>query len=232
MPVMRKTSLVLVTALLALVGVAAAPAAHAEPNQSVKAIDSANIITDPAWFVNAYNDGIRLYVTNSTFWGTCQPWDRTQSQLQMALDAGLKIAVYTRDPNCWREGIAATGPYQSQLEFFGLDVEWGGPPITRVMVDGVKSLGVRPVVYSGCYMWAEIMGGNAEFSDLPLWDSNVGPVDYPNWSADLLAPTQLLYGGWNTPDNMRIGIQQKLEHNLNGVNVDLNSFDAGFLNLG
>jgi hypothetical protein len=37
------------------------------------------------------------------------------------------------------------------------------------------------------------------------------------------------YGGWNTASTMRIGIQQKFEHSLNGVPVDLNSFNASFL---
>jgi hypothetical protein len=219
---------VILAVSLAVLGVGAAPAAHAAPNESVKALDSDNAITDPAWFVKAYDEGFRLYVMATTTLGTCDPLERTQAQLRMALDAGLKIAVYTRDPNCWQVGITATGPYQDELQFFALDVEWGGAGVTQAMVDGVRSMGVRPVIYSGYAMWPAIVGESTEFSDVPLWDTNAGPVDYSQWSADYLTPAPVPYGGWNTTTTMRIGIQQSFG-SLNGVNVDLNSFDASFL---
>jgi hypothetical protein len=221
--------------LLVILG-AIAPAhttsAQAATPSSVKVVDSANIITDPAWFTQAYSEGIRLYVMHSTAWGSCAPWEHTQSQLKMALDAGLKIAVYARDATCWQGGIAAAGPYQSQLQFFALDVETGSPPVTRAMVDGVRALGVRPVIYSGSGMWPSIMNNSSAFADVPLWDTNAGAVNYSGWLADTGAPAAVAYGGWNTPANPRVGVQQKFEHNLNGVLVDLNSFDAAFLGLG
>ncbi|HKU30054.1 MAG TPA: hypothetical protein VJQ60_06165 [Arthrobacter sp.] len=77
------------------------------PNGSVKVLDTTAAVTDPAWFRQAYAEGFRLYVMHSTVWGTCTPWQRTQEQLKMALDAGLKIAVYTRDASCWENGIKA-----------------------------------------------------------------------------------------------------------------------------
>jgi hypothetical protein len=155
--------------LLTILGIAAAPAAFAAapkpsvtPNPSVKVLDSANTINDPAWFTKAYAAGFRLYVMHSTAWGTCTPWYNTMHQLQMALDAGLKIAVYTRDPNCWQGGIdAAFDPISGvdlrpKLQFFALDVETGGPVVTRAMVDGVKAKGVRPVIYTGSGMWPQM----------------------------------------------------------------------------
>ncbi|MDV8146941.1 hypothetical protein [Arthrobacter sp. B10-11] len=198
-------------------------------SSSVKVVDTTAAITDPAWFKKAYDAGIRLYVMHSTAWGTCDPWYRTQDQLKMALDAGLKIAVYTRDASCWQGGINAAGPYAAQLQFFALDVEPGSPPVTRAMVDGVRSMGVRPVIYSGSGMWPDLMDNSTAFSDVPLWDTNTSNLNYSSWSADYLAPAPVQYGGWNTPGTMRIGVQQKFEHSLNGVPVDLNSFNAAFL---
>ncbi|MDY7541640.1 MULTISPECIES: hypothetical protein [unclassified Cryobacterium] len=222
-------ALALSLAILALIAPTNVTPAQAATPPSVKVVDSANTITDPAWFTQAYSEGIRLYVMHSTAWGSCAPWEHTQAQLKMALDAGLKIAVYTRDATCWQGGIAAAGPYQSQLQFFALDVETGSPPVTRAMVDGVRAMGVRPVIYSGSGMWPSIMNNSSDFADVPLWDTNAGAVNYSGWVADTGAPAMVAYGGWNTAANPRIGVQQKFEHNLNGVLVDLNSFDAAFL---
>jgi len=234
----------ILTAALSVVGIAtatsraeaevpAAPAAigitEATVIPSVKALDSDQVITDPAWFTAAYAEGFRLYILATTDWGTCTPAARTQPQLQMALDAGLTIAAYTRNPACWQAGIAATGPYSARLQFFALDIETGGPPLTRDMITGVQGLGVRPVIYSGAAMWPLLMGATTEFSDVALWDTATGPLDYPSWTADVLAPEPVPYGGWNSPENMRIGVQQEFERTLNGVRVDLDSFDAAFL---
>ncbi|MCZ9882364.1 glycoside hydrolase family 25 domain-containing protein [Arthrobacter sp. B2a2-09] len=207
----------------------AAVSPQTAPGGSVKVLDTTAAITDPNWFRQAYAEGFRLYVMHSTAWGTCTPWKQTQAQLKMALDAGLKIAVYTRDASCWENGIKAAGPYISQLQFFALDIEPGGSLVTRTMVDGVRSLGVRPVIYSGSGMWPGLMGNSAAFSDVPLWDTDTSNLNYPSWTANHLAPAPVQYGGWNTAGTMRVGIQQKFEHTLNGINVDLNSFDASFL---
>lgn len=208
---------------------APAPAVVVPQAGSVKVLDTTAAITDPNWFRQAYAEGFRLYVMHSTAWGTCTPWQQTQAQLKMALDAGLKIAVYTRDASCWENGIKAAGPYVSQLQFFALDIEPGGSLVTRAMVDGVRSLGVRPVIYSGSGMWPGLMGNSTAFSDVPLWDTDTSNLNYARWTADYLAPAPVQYGGWNTAGTMRVGIQQKFEHTLNGINVDLNSFNASFL---
>jgi len=227
-PVIKKNLIATLSVLLILVGLGTAPVANAA-DPSVKVLDTAATITDPNWFRKAYNAGFRLYVMHSTAWGTCTPWYRTEAQLKMALDAGLKIAVYTRDPSCWEGGIKAAGPYVSKLQFFALDVETGGIPVTRAMVDGVKSMKVRPVIYSGSGMWPQMMNNSTAFSDVPLWDTDTRNINYNKWQANYLSPTPVQYGGWNTPTNMRIGTQQKFEHNLSGIRVDLNSFNATFL---
>jgi hypothetical protein len=93
----------------------------------------------------------------------------------------------------------------------------------------VRNLGVRPVIYSGSGMWPGLMGNSTAFSDVPLWDTDTSNLNYARWTPNYLAPTPVQYGGWNTAGSMRVGIQQKFEHTLNGINVDLNSFDASFL---
>jgi hypothetical protein len=201
------------------------------PGSSTRAIDSANTITNPYWFKQAYDEGFRLYILHATNWGTCDEWYMTKPQLKMALEAGLAIAIYTRNPECWKEGILAAGPYVSDLQFFALDIESDpGKPVTREMIDGIKKLNVRPVIYTGSGMWNGIQAGNTEdFSDVPLWDTDTTAFDYKTWDADYLSPTPVAYGGWNTPTTMRIGVQQQFEFNLNGIHVDLNSFKADFL---
>jgi hypothetical protein len=219
--------------LLTISGVVVVMSRHlfAPATGSIKAIDTTATITDPAWFKSAYKDGFRLYILHATEWGTCNPWPRAQTQLQMALDAGLKIGIYTRDPNCWSAGIRATGPLKDKLQFFALDIETEpGIAVTRAMVDGIKQLGVRPIIYSGSGMWADVQGSStADFSDLPLWDASPSDFDVSRWQANTLQPTPVAYGGWNVNGHMRVGVQQQFEYKLNGVAVDLNSFDASFL---
>jgi hypothetical protein len=198
----------------------------------VKAFDSANTISDAGWFTKAYAQGFRLYVLQAVNWSDCNPWSRTQPQIKMALNAGLKVGIYTRNPNCWKGGITATGPYRSQIQFFAIDVETDpGVPVTNAMVGGIAAMGVRPIVYSGYGMWPGVMGArNTSVSTVPLWDTNVtGTVTLANWSPSLGRPVPIPYGGWNTPTNPRIGVQQAFEISLNGVNVDLNTFDSSFL---
>jgi hypothetical protein len=198
---------------------------------SVAAFDTTASISDPTWFKQMYAAGYRLYVMHSTSWGTCNPWPNTQAQLKMALDAGLKIAVYTRDPRCWQGGITAAGPHVRQLQFFALDVETDpGVPVTQAMVDGVKSLGVRPVIYTGSGMWPGIMNGSTAYSGVALWDTDVRPgFSLSTWAPNVFSPAPTVYGGWNTPANPRALVQQAFEVVVDGVSVDISSVRASFL---
>jgi hypothetical protein len=199
--------------------------------QAVLAVDSANIITDPEWFIKAHQDCVDLYIIHSTIWGTCTAWDRTQPQLKMALAAGMKIAAYTRDPTCWQGGLAATGPYQKDLAFFALDIETNpGIPATSQMVTGIQAAGVQPVIYTGADMWPSIEGSHAnDFKTIPLWDTNATYQKPQTLHANLSLPQAQVYGGWNMAGTMRIGIQQYFEYNLNGIAVDISSFDQSFV---
>lgn len=200
-------------------------------SSSVRAFDTTATIIGASWFTKAYQQGFRLYVLHSTAWGSCDAWYRTQPQLKLALAAGLKVAAYTRDPRCWRQGIEATGPYAAQLQFFAFDVETDpGVAITQEMVDGISSMGIRPVIYTGSGMWPGIMSATTAFAGVALWDTDTTTaLALRTWIPSLYSPTPVLYGGWNTPLTMRKGVQQAFEVQLNGVAVDLSSFDASFL---
>jgi len=200
-------------------------------NSAVKAVDSANTINSQIWFNQAYADGVRLYIIHSTKWDTCTPWQNTQAQLAMALKAGIKIAAYTRDPTCWRNGILATGPYRKLLQFFAIDIETDpGKPVLPEMIAGIRAMGVRPVIYSGSAMWRNVMAHNIiGFSDIPLWDTNATRSNPAIWGGNVRSPTPVQYGGWNTRSTMRIGVQQAFEYTLHGVDVDLNAFNSSFL---
>lgn len=197
---------------------------------SIKAFDSATTITDSAWFVKSYSAGLRLYVANVTEWGTCTQLPNAQAELSAAIAAGLKVAAYSRDPSCWAEAIKATGLYKDQLQFFALDVDASGPAITRAMVNGIKATGVRPIVYTSASTWTGAQGSTAgAFNDLPLWDTSLVSISIGSWQPDYVTPVPVAYSGWNTAANMRIGVQQAIGYLLNGVNVNLNSFDATYL---
>ena len=185
------------------------------------------------WYNDAYAAGFRLAVLSSNIWGQNAPWPQAPTQLELALDAGLKIAAYTRDPSWWKVGIEACAPYIDQLQFFCLDIESDpGVPVTRAMVDGVKSMGVRPVIYSNWSVWPLIMGAdNEDFADLPLWDADTQGAhwDPATFTPTLTTPKPVLYGGWNTPPTMHIGLQQTENAYFNGVSVDISSFSADYL---
>lgn len=210
------------------------PSRHATRRVSVtavKAFDTTATIDNRAWFAGMAARGFRLYVLHSTQWGTCTPWPNAPGQIKMALDAGLAVAVYTRDPRCWRAGIRAARPYVGRLQFFALDVESDpGIRVTQAMVDGVTSLGVRPVIYTGAGMWPPIMGpNNSGFAEVPLWDTDTRSTSLGSWLPDVFSPYPAQYGGWNTAATMRRGVQQAFDVVVDGVTVDLSSFDAAFL---
>jgi hypothetical protein len=189
---------------------------------------------DAAWFEQAYADGFRLYAYPPLTWGSDKPRADAQQLFKYALDAGLKVAAYSRDPRWWNAAINAVGSYKSQLQFFALDIETNpGIPVTRSMVDGVKAMGVCPIIYSGSGMWPGIMGAETtNFKDVPLWDTHAVGVTSMNpktYTPNVLQPKPVPYGGWNVAGTMRIGIQQTFETLYNGKRIDIDSWSADFL---
>ena len=150
--------------------------------------------------------------------------------MKMALDAGLMIAAYSRDPFLWQMAIEACAPHVDQLQFFAFDIEDPDSKLTQEMVDGVRATGVRPLVYSAAWCWSDVMGGDVTaFSNLPLWDAHTDPGWTPDSPADVSRPTPVPFGGWNTPTNRRVGVQQAKEITFDGMVVDVNSFSSDFL---
>ncbi len=202
----------------------------AETPKSIKAFDSANIITDPVWFKKAYDSGLRLYIANVTDWGTCNQSAQAKTQIKAALDAGLKVAAYTRDPGCWENGIKAAGEYKTKLQFFALDVELSGKPATREMVNGIKAQGIRPIAYTSKTSWTGVQGNTVNsFTDIPLWDVSTSNISFANWTPNYMSPAPVAYGGWNVKGNMRVGVQQQFDYLLNGISINLNSFDQTYI---
>jgi len=199
----------------------------------VKAFD----MTDSApqsWFNQARADGFRLYVYPPLAWGVSTPRSDAQQLFQFALNAGLLVGAYSRNPTWWSQAIAAVGPLKNRLQFFALDIETDpGVPVTRAMVNGVAATGVRPIIYSGWGMWPSIMGGSTAFSDVPLWCVDTGSsgsfTNFATYTPNVLVPALHAYGGWNTGGNNRIGCQQAFEVNMNGKFIDTNSFYGSFL---
>jgi len=211
---MKRRDLGKAVAAAAALGWASQACASAETGD-VKAFDT-RWSASPQWYQDAYADGFRLAVLSTNTWDENTPWPLAAEQLGYALDAGLRIAAYTRNPRWYQAGIQACGPRIGQLSFFALDVEVDpGVPVTHAMVDGVRSMGVQPLIYSSSGMWPHLMGNDTSFANLPLWDAAHGN---PNWTP---------YGGWTG----RVGVQTAEEAIFNGVAINLSSFSAGFLGL-
>lgn len=210
------------------------PPAVVGSGTSVKALDMTNSPPNAAWFTQAYKDGFRLYIYPPLAWGVSTPRSDAQTLFQNALAAGLKVAIYSRNPTWWKQAIQAVGSYVNHVQFFAIDIETDpGVKATQAMVTGIQGMGVRPVIYSGYGMWPQIMGAsNTSFSSLPLWDTNAGSATSMNpltYTPNFLLPKPVAYGGWNVSNNMRIGIQQTFETVYQGQNIDINSFAADFL---
>lgn len=198
---------------------------------SIRAIDTNDDITNPQWFIDAYRQGIRLYIVDGTNFGTCTGNTKIQTQFALALGAGLKIAMYTRNPNCWPQGLQAAGMYASQLQFFAIDIESASDglpassPATQAMVDGITAQSVRPIIYTYDQPWAQINKNTAAFSSLPLWEPNTLAINFNNWTPNVNAVKFYPFGGWT----QLAGSQQEFNVMFEGALIDLDSFDSSIL---
>lgn len=188
------------------------------PVSTIQAVDTDSTITSQSWFTQAYASGVRLYIVDGISWGSnCVVWNRVQPQFKLALAAGLKIGLYSRNPQCWAQAIKGAGSYASQLQFFALDVEGAGDglpaskPITQAMINSIQALGIKPIIYSYQDAWQSVMK-NANFASVPLWNSD--QTSHPG-----------TFGGWA----VNTAVQYKFDANLNGVDVDLSYFNTNFL---
>ena len=227
------------------------PVSTTNPLVVIKGFDT-TATANQAWFNSMAGDGFKVYLFDSVSWnsecanGSCsQPatsctiWPNAQQQIQYAINAGMTVGVYNRNPECWHSGLTGLGSELKNVKFYVLDIETDpGIAPTTAMVNGVKALGVTPIIYSGAGMWPGITGNSTAFSNLPLQDTNVtGSVTYANWKPSLLTPTPQSYGGWNVLNNtsptgytnLRVAIQQSFGTTLFGQSVDLDSFSAAWI---
>lgn len=182
-------------------------------------------VPNQGWFNRRHAEGYEwFWTTGHTYWGgEARVWEDGRLALNSALDAGLKVAAYGRPVGRWREALANFGSVGRHLEFYALDVEFEpdgrAHRVTREMVDGVRAMGVRPVIYTARHMWHEIMAGSDEFGDVPLLD-HAGTVS--GWPSELASPN---FGGWSK----RIGQQLRLNVLKDGITIDENVIDRSFL---
>lgn len=177
----------------------------------VAAFDTEANIPNRQWMVNAYNLGYRLFIMGGTNGPTLNtPRANLETYLGWALDAGLKIGIYTRDPAWYQTGLDACGIHKRDLLFFAFDVELDpGTPVLRSWVDDCAAQGVQPIIYAGRGTWPTIQGATANnFTDIPLWDAEANRIgDMGIWAPNLGAPLPVVFNGWNTASNFRVGIQ-------------------------
>jgi hypothetical protein len=187
------------------------------------------------WFDNLVTLGYEGFITTShTYWdGNPQPNPNANISLQRALNAGLWIGCYARPVHYWEDAINVLDPeIRSQLKFFTLDVEHepsGTYPVLREYVTGVESYGVRPIIYSSSSLWSDVMGpDNEDFADVPLHDF-AGDID--GWPTVIYEEPIETYGGWNTPQTMRVGWQIRMidPPSIDGIPVDDNVFTREFI---
>lgn len=194
---------------------------------SIKAIDTNTATGNAQWYIDLYRSGVRLFIIDGSVWqSSCAPNPEVQRDFALALGAGLKVGMYTRNPNCWPQGLQAAGIYKSQLQFFAIDIEAASDglsasaPATQAMVDGITAQGVRPIMYTDDISWKQINKNSTAFSSLPLWEPNTTTMNFTNWNADVNAVQFYPFGGWTK----LMGSQQKFDYYFEGIDVDLDSF--------
>ena len=197
--------------------------AHAAAPAAVKAFDEAGVSTGTgdafttAQWASIATAGFKLFITDPVYWSsecsdqyctnavnTCTVDPAAVTQIQDAMNAGLDYAVYTRNPNCLTAAIKGLGAsLKKHLSFAVLDIEVG-PSVapSAALINGVKALGVTPVIYSDQGSWVKITGNTTAYHTYALNDGEV-----PNWQVGFPAPypsgfPTLVnmphpYGGWS-----------------------------------
>jgi hypothetical protein len=219
-----------------------APTSTATPPATglYRALDTdfgASGVQPQSWFDAARAAGYEGFVTTlHTYWdGRPRAWLPSHDALNRALAAGMWVAAYGRPVSYWREALQhLPRDLRAQLKFFALDVEPEPGTNVRVRrddVDGVRSMGVRPVIYSGWGMWGDVMGSDSSFADVPLWDF---AGDRRDWPASIIEAPMRAYAGWNVPGNYRVGwqVQMQTPAVLNGIYIDRDLFTRGFIDAG
>jgi hypothetical protein len=232
---------------------------HAAPGApaAVKGLDEAGVSTGTgddftaAQWKKIAKAGFKVFITDPVDWSsecsdgnctepvsTCTIDPAAVKQIQDAINAGLDIAVYTRNPGCLTAAITGLSSTQRQdLSFAVLDIETDpSVPPSESLVSDVKALGVTPVFYSYQSAWESITGNTTAYDGYALQDGEV-----PDWNATFPAPhppgyPSLVtmpdpYGGWSGYADIE---QQQCCTDVAGIRrssdqVDLDSVNAAWL---
>ncbi len=166
--------------------------------------------------------GIELFVQD--LWTGGAPLANAQRNLELAGNAGIELAAYIALAGAGSgarhvdNGKAqVTDEMWKKLHFVAVDVELDGIPNRAVQeaVDRVTEMGQRPVIYTSWNAWVNKQGNPTAFRSLPLWNAS--------WDARPAIDFRRTYGGW-ARSNV-IGKQHTGDTQLDGVTVDLNTFD-------
>lgn len=206
----------------------------------IKAIDcdfgsAAHVPREQEWFDNLVTLGYEGFIACShTFWnGVPATNPHINTTLQRAVDAGLWVGLYGRPVTHWKEALEVVDPvFRDQLKFFIVDVEdepGGVYPVKREYIDGVRAMGVRPLMYSGKWLWQNVMGTDRSFSDVPLFEF---AGDRTGWPESMDEPPIDQFGGWNeSPETLRVAQQVRMlaGYYIDGTLIDDDAFDSDWL---
>lgn len=231
---------------------ASTPASNPAPAQAlpatgaVKAFDSCfscfGESPSLSWFQQAKSQGYEMAILDIDSWGSefpdgnaadpgpasgCALSGTGRATLDNAIAAGLYVALYNRNLNCYHQTLSSLTPGEAHgVSTYIWDVETQpGLVPTQAEVSHVTRIGFQNALYT----WnGAVSDLGTSFLSLPLlmeevsnWNTpNAGPpaTDYPNINA--ITP----FDGWTSAD-----IEQDSTGQLNGMSLDFDSVSAAWL---
>lgn len=226
--------------------------AEAGPNHpgpatgAVKAFDSCfscfGESPGPSWFQQAKSQGYEMAILDIDSWGSefpdgnaadpgpgsgCALARSGRATLDNAIAAGMYVALYNRNLNCYQQTLSSLTPSEKHgVSTYIWDVETQPGLIpTQAEVSWVTSMGFQNALYT----WnGAVSNLGSSFTSLPLlmeevsnWNTpNAGPPagNYPNINA--ITP----FDGWTSAE-----IEQDSAGQLNGMSLDFDSVSAAWL---
>jgi hypothetical protein len=236
----------LITLIACLIGtfLVSGPA-MAQTTSAVKGFDTCfNCFgQDPqqAWFTTAQANGYQLMMIDPDTWSSEFPDGNADdpgsaSQCQLAADsrqlidsaiyAGMRVAIYNRNLNCWHQSLDSLGRLEklgTPVYVWDVETQPGLVP-TQADMTAVTRLGLDNAVYT----WdGAVPADLSEFHGLPLFETEVSNWDTPGAGApagypaiNSIAP----FDGWTSAD-----IEQDSTGQLDAVRVDFDSVSAAWL---
>jgi hypothetical protein len=194
-----------------------------------------------AWFTTEHANGYQLMVIDPDTWSSEFPDGKADdpgsaSQCELAADsrqlidnavyAGMRVAIYNRNPNCWRQSLDSLGRLEklgTPVYVWDVETQPGLVP-TQADVATVTKMGYDNAVYT----WDGAVPANlTEFHTLPLFVTEVANWDTPDAgpAADFPATTSIApFDGWTAAQ-----MEQDSTGQLSGIRVDFDSVNAAWL---